>query len=133
MKSPYVHVIDTSDDHLVRKVGPFGDSVRPLAINGRNSMVVVNVNQYIWNDIVYYDNSGHVSSVTHLWLVVQSDGNLVLYQNIQGSQGTGTVAWHASTYGNDGAYATMRQTDGTMVIYNKDNRVLLTETRAGLR
>jgi len=45
--SPYVHVIDTSDDHLIRRIGPFGDSVRPFTINGRNTVVVVNVNHLI--------------------------------------------------------------------------------------
>ena len=45
--SPYVHVVDTSDDHLIGRIGPFGDSVRPFAINGRNTLVVVNVNHLI--------------------------------------------------------------------------------------
>ena len=38
--SPYVTVAATSDDHVVRRVGPFGDSVRPFTIDGRAAAFV---------------------------------------------------------------------------------------------
>lgn len=47
VRSPYVYVVDTATDTVIRQVGPFGDSVRPLTINGRNSLVFVNVNRLI--------------------------------------------------------------------------------------
>ena len=45
--SPYVTMVDTADDHVIRRIGPFGDSVRPFTINGRDTLIVVNVNRLI--------------------------------------------------------------------------------------
>jgi hypothetical protein len=51
-------------------------------------------------------------------LVMQSDGNLVLY-----SADRHTVLWFSHTQGNLGAYATM-QADGNFVVYDKNNNAL---------
>jgi DNA-binding beta-propeller fold protein YncE len=61
--SPYVSVVDTSDDHVVRRVGPFGDSVRPFTINGRETLTVVNVNHLIGFEV------GSVTTGHVLWRV----------------------------------------------------------------
>ncbi|MEI8338966.1 MAG: hypothetical protein WCF91_03515 [bacterium] len=50
-------------------------------------------------------------------LVMQADGNLVLYT------AENTPLWHSSTYGNYGAYAVM-QADGNLVVYSSSNRAL---------
>ena len=47
IRTPYLTVADTSDDHVIRRVGPFGDSIRPFTINGRNTLAIVNVNRLI--------------------------------------------------------------------------------------
>lgn len=50
-------------------------------------------------------------------LVMQSDGNLVLYDN------GGKALWHSHTSGNPGSYFVM-QTDGNMVVYSSSNVAL---------
>ncbi|MER5640307.1 glycoside hydrolase domain-containing protein [Kitasatospora sp. NPDC002227] len=47
------------------------------------------------------------------WLVMQHDGNLVLYRKRDGAP-----LWASGTYGNPGAYAVM-QPDGNLVVYRK--------------
>ncbi len=55
----------------------------------------------------------------HTMLVMQPDGNLVLYAlNIQNIP-TGKALWATGTNGNPGAWATM-QTDGNLVVYKPD-------------
>ncbi|MFD7639413.1 hypothetical protein ACFV4P_02045 [Kitasatospora sp. NPDC059795] len=55
-------------------------------------------------------------------LVMQSDGNLVLY--LDGDTGhRGPVLWATGTYGNPGAYASM-QPDGNFVVYRQDGGAL---------
>ena len=50
------------------------------------------------------------------WLVMQSDGNLVLYTT--GTPGTGRhVCWATNTYPNPGSHA-VYQSDGNFVVYN---------------
>ncbi|MFI5528769.1 hypothetical protein ACIA8O_09460 [Kitasatospora sp. NPDC051853] len=51
-------------------------------------------------------------------LVMQPDGNLVLY-----SRSTGNSRWHSGTWGNEGASATM-QSDGNLVVRAADGRAL---------
>ncbi|MGW8504298.1 hypothetical protein [Streptomyces sp. CLCI03] len=60
-----------------------------------------------------------VSSRKTTALVMQADGNLVLY--VQDPSGTGTrhPLWNSGTYGNPGAYALMQE-DGNFVVYKKD-------------
>ncbi|MGE7388185.1 trypsin-like serine protease [Streptomyces sp. NPDC004126] len=50
-------------------------------------------------------------------LVMQADGNLVLYHRT-GGEGKGAALWASGTHGNAGAFARM-QTDGNLVIYKK--------------
>ncbi|MEV6684487.1 trypsin-like serine protease [Streptomyces sp. NPDC051130] len=50
-------------------------------------------------------------------LVMQADGNLVLY-HITGGEGKGGALWASRTGGNPGAYAKM-QADGNLVVYKK--------------
>ncbi|MFI5528770.1 ricin-type beta-trefoil lectin domain protein [Kitasatospora sp. NPDC051853] len=51
-------------------------------------------------------------------LVMQPDGNLVLY-----SKATGNSRWHSGTWGNEGATVTM-QSDGNLVVRAADGRAL---------
>ncbi len=54
------------------------------------------------------------------WLVMQSDGNLVLYTT--GTPGTGRhVCWATNTYPNPGSHA-VYQSDGNFVVYNSRGR-----------
>ncbi|HWZ44032.1 MAG TPA: RHS repeat-associated core domain-containing protein, partial [Candidatus Saccharimonadales bacterium] len=51
-------------------------------------------------------------------LLMQTDGNLVLYDRVHGA-----VTWNTATYGHPGAYAAM-QTDGNFVVYDVNNAAL---------
>lgn len=57
-------------------------------------------------------------------LIMQSDGNLVLYS------GYNQVQWHTSTGGNPGARLSV-QTDGNLVLYSATNQVLWTINKTG--
>ena len=63
IRSPYVTVVDTGDDHVIRRVGPFGDSIRPFTINGRNTLAIVNVNRLIGFEV------GDIATGEKLWRV----------------------------------------------------------------
>jgi Zn-dependent metalloprotease len=52
-------------------------------------------------------------------LVMQADGNLVLYRN-----SNGTPLWNANTYNNPNAFALL-QADGNLVVYKNSSRVAL--------
>ena len=47
LKSPFLTVADTSTRAAARTVGPFGASIRPFTVNGRQSLVFVNVNELL--------------------------------------------------------------------------------------
>jgi RHS repeat-associated protein len=51
-------------------------------------------------------------------LLMQTDGNLVLYDRVHSA-----VTWNTATYGHPGAYAAM-QTDGNFVVYDVNNTAL---------
>jgi DNA-binding beta-propeller fold protein YncE len=61
--SPYVTVVDTADDHVIRRIGPFAEPVRPFTINGRNTLVIVNVNKIIGFEV------GDITTGRKLWRV----------------------------------------------------------------
>jgi hypothetical protein len=62
-------------------------------------------------------------------LVMQADGNLVLYQGAFTCQTacTGDALWNSQTEGDDGAYAVM-QTDGNLVVYQGSGAVWNSQT-----
>ena len=66
VRSPYVTIADTTDDHVIRRVGPFGDSVRPFTINGRNTLLIVNVNHLIGFEV------GDIETGRKLWRVADA-------------------------------------------------------------
>lgn len=41
--SPYLHVADTKTHTIVKKVGPFGEGIRPFTVNGTETLAFVNV------------------------------------------------------------------------------------------
>jgi DNA-binding beta-propeller fold protein YncE len=45
LKSPWLTVADASTHRISRTVGPFSASIRPFTINGRQTLVFVNVNE----------------------------------------------------------------------------------------
>jgi hypothetical protein len=47
LKSPLLTVADTSSRAAVRTVGPFSASIRPFTVNGRQTLVFVNVNELL--------------------------------------------------------------------------------------
>jgi len=44
LKSPMLNVADAATRRVVKQVGPFGNAIRPFTVNGRESLVFVNVN-----------------------------------------------------------------------------------------
>jgi hypothetical protein len=47
LRSPLLTVVDTSDHHTVRTVGPFSHGVRPFTINGAQTLCFVNINELL--------------------------------------------------------------------------------------
>ena len=47
LKSPFLTVVKTDGHIVLRKVGPFSDSIRPFTINGSGSLCFVNVNDLL--------------------------------------------------------------------------------------
>ena len=47
LKSPLLNVADTATHKVAKQVGPFGDVIRPFTVNGRESLVFVNVNNLL--------------------------------------------------------------------------------------
>jgi DNA-binding beta-propeller fold protein YncE len=44
LRSPILSVVDTKTQKVQSQVGPFANSIRPFTVNGKNSLVFVNVN-----------------------------------------------------------------------------------------
>jgi hypothetical protein len=47
LKSPLLPVVDTKTHKIVRKIGPFGNSIRPFTINADKSICLINVNELL--------------------------------------------------------------------------------------
>jgi DNA-binding beta-propeller fold protein YncE len=45
--SPYLHVTDTRTHTIEKKVGPFGNGIRPFTINGKETLAFVNVDSLL--------------------------------------------------------------------------------------
>jgi hypothetical protein len=63
-------------------------------------------------------------------LTLQSDGNLVLYDEGGVSTVSATAVWNSGTSGNPGAYA-VHQADGNLVVYSAANRPLMSTGTQG--
>lgn len=78
----------------------------------------------IWNpDVVIRNGQGFTSGNGTNFLVMQADGNLVLYRN-------GVANWSTGTGGRTGAWAVM-QTDGNLVVYSATNTPLWASNTGG--
>jgi DNA-binding beta-propeller fold protein YncE len=44
LRSPILSVVDTKTQKVQNQVGPFANSIRPFTVNGKNSLVFVNIN-----------------------------------------------------------------------------------------
>ncbi len=51
LRSPVLSVADAKDHHIAKTVGPFSASIRPFAINGRQTLCFVNVNELLGFEI----------------------------------------------------------------------------------
>ena len=51
LKSPLLAVADPKTHEVVRKIGPFSNSIRPFTVNGKQSLVYVNVNELLGFEI----------------------------------------------------------------------------------
>lgn len=47
LRSPQLTVADTSTHKAVRTIGPFANSIRPFTVNGRQTLVFVNINELL--------------------------------------------------------------------------------------
>jgi len=47
LKSPLLRVVDTQTQQVIKTVGPFSNVIRPFTINGRQSLVFVNINDLL--------------------------------------------------------------------------------------
>jgi DNA-binding beta-propeller fold protein YncE len=47
LKSPMLNIADASTHVVAKRVGPFGDVIRPFTINGRQTLCFVNVNELL--------------------------------------------------------------------------------------
>ncbi len=45
--SPYLHVTDSKTHTIIKKVGPFGNGIRPFTINGKETLAFVNVDSLL--------------------------------------------------------------------------------------
>jgi hypothetical protein len=80
-----------------------------LILQGDSNLVLYYQGRAIWTT-----NTAGRSAAS---LVMQSDGNLVLYNT------SGAALWSSGTYGNPGAYLTL-QSDGNLVIYSSSGAAL---------
>jgi DNA-binding beta-propeller fold protein YncE len=51
LRSPFLSVLETSNQRVIRTVGPFGASIRPFAVNAAKTLVFVNVNDLLGFEI----------------------------------------------------------------------------------
>jgi hypothetical protein len=51
LRSPLLTVTQTSDHTVLRKIGPFGNSIRPFTVNGTQTRCYVNVNELLGFEI----------------------------------------------------------------------------------
>ncbi len=61
--SPFVHVADPKTHTLVQKIGPFSAGIRPFTINSDESLVFVNVNDFLGFEIGDLKTGGKIASV----------------------------------------------------------------------
>lgn len=47
LKSPMLPIVDTKTQQVVRTAGPFGNVIRPFTVNGKQTLVFVNVNDLL--------------------------------------------------------------------------------------
>jgi pseudomonalisin len=82
-----------------------------MAILPAGSYLVPNPAQYnyTWSNVLYSNDGSH-------WLIIQTDGNLVLYETTKGAiWASGTNFWN----GNFQGWLAM-QTDGNLVLYDQN-------------
>ena len=51
LRSPMLRMMDTKTLEIVREVGPFGNSIRPFTVNGRQTLCYVNLNELLGFEI----------------------------------------------------------------------------------
>jgi DNA-binding beta-propeller fold protein YncE len=61
--SPFVHVADPKTHTLVQKIGPFSAGIRPFTINSDESLVFVNVNDFLGFEVGDLKTGKEIASV----------------------------------------------------------------------
>lgn len=61
--SPFVHVANPKTHTLVQKIGPFSAGIRPFTINSDESLIFVNVNDFLGFEVGDLKTGGRIASV----------------------------------------------------------------------
>ena len=62
--SPYLHVTDTKTHTIVKKVGPFGNGIRPFTINGEETLTFVNVDSLLGFEVGDLKSGKKIARIT---------------------------------------------------------------------
>lgn len=62
--SPYLHITDTKTHTIVKKVGPFGNGIRPFTINGNETLTFVNVDSLLGFEVGDLKSGKKIARVT---------------------------------------------------------------------
>ena len=62
--SPWLHVADTKTHTIVKKIGPFGNGIRPFTINSAETLTFVNVNELLGFEVGDLKTGKKIARVT---------------------------------------------------------------------
>ncbi|MEJ7691524.1 hypothetical protein [Daejeonella sp.] len=62
--SPYLHITDTKTHTIVKKVGPFGNGIRPFTINGKETLTFVNVDSLLGFEVGDLKSGKKIARIT---------------------------------------------------------------------
>lgn len=62
--SPYLHVTDTKTHTIIKKVGPFGNGIRPFTINGEETLTFVNVDSLLGFEVGDLKSGKKIARIT---------------------------------------------------------------------
>ena len=62
--SPYLHITDTKTHTIIKKVGPFGNGIRPFTINGEETLTFVNVDSLLGFEVGDLKSGKKIARIT---------------------------------------------------------------------
>ncbi len=62
--SPYLHITDTKTHTIVKKIGPFGNGIRPFTINGEETLTFVNVDSLLGFEVGDLESGNKIARIT---------------------------------------------------------------------